>query len=321
MVLGDRVRLPYPGLTILAAVAVGGAALWWRFGFPAGITVILIGTNVGLAVMGMNFDRRRRRRALRRDLAHPTIGGGVGEIVGVDIRSGVRPIELGLATASPPPPGWFQLYWLERAEPVLLSARPIPAPADADDGVDPVVAAEVRARLRTVLRRTEAELQSNRAGELSAPQLDELRRRARGRVWARLGWIAAGIPVAALFLTAAVIGLRRDTRDDLIGGLIGAVIGLLAAGLTARAIVRLPGAVTAIGRPPALLRASGPVTVKLADWENGVWTVAIVDGPTFSVAADVARAFQTPLEYTAYFVRRGRDAELLAAEPASRLRK
>jgi hypothetical protein len=330
MLLGNRVRPPYPALAILSAVAVGGAGLWWRFGFAAGITVILIGTNIGLAAMSMNLDRRRRRRRLRRDLADATIAGGVGEVVAaaggtVDIRGGVGPIELGLAAPAPPPPGWFSVYWLEHpeaqrwnADRVLLSASPIVQPSEpTDEGVDPVVIAEVRARLRQVLRRTEWELAANRAGALSPPQRDQLRRQARGRVWARLGGIAVGILVAALFLTSALIGLRRSSRDDVIAGAIGAVVGLVAAGLTARGLVRLPGAVFAVGHPPELHRASGTVTIKETDWENNVWSVAVAGGPTFSVAGDVARCFRTPLRYTVYFVQRGRDAILLAAEPAA----
>jgi hypothetical protein len=320
MLIGPRVRPPYPALSILAAVAVGGAALWWRFGFPVGITVLLIGTNVGLAVMSMNLDRRRRRRRLRRNLTHATIAGGVGEIVApADIRSGVGPIELGLGSPAPPPPGWFYVYWLEHpqaqrwnADRVLLSARPIPEPSVVAGGSNPVVAAEVRARLRQVLRRTEWEIRSNRAGVLSPPQRDQLRRQARGSVWARLAGITVGILVAGLFLASAFIGLRRSTRDDVIAGAIAAVIGLVAFGLTARGLVRLPSLVSAIGHPPALLRASGPVTVKQTDWENNVWSVAVDGGPTFSVGSDVARAFQTPLEYVVYFVRRD---FLLAAEP------
>src|SRR5262249_32946589 len=56
--LGDPVPPPYPALAILTVVAVGGAALWWRSGFEVGITVVLIGANVGLAAMSMNLDRR-----------------------------------------------------------------------------------------------------------------------------------------------------------------------------------------------------------------------------------------------------------------------
>jgi hypothetical protein len=307
MLIGPRVRPPYPALLMLAAVGVGGAVLWWRFGFPTGITVLLIGTTVGLAAMSMNVDRRRRRRRLRRDLTHATIAGGIAEIVAVG-----APFELGVAAPAPPPSGWFYVYWLERAERVLLSARPIRQPSVVAGGADPVVVAEVRARLRQVLRRTEWDIRSNRAGVLSPPQRDQLRRLAIRRVWTRLGGITVGILVAGLFLASALIGLRRATRDDVIAGAIGAVVGLVAFGLTARGLVRLPSVVSAAGHPPPLLRASGTVTVKQTDGENDVWSVTVDGGPVFSVASDVARAFQTPLEYMVYFVERGL---LLAAEP------
>jgi hypothetical protein len=203
------------------------------------------------------------------------------------------------------------------AGPVVAAsaAGPVAAASGADpvaaaSGAGSVVVAAVRDRLRLALRRTEWELRANRAGELSPPQWDQLRRQARGRVWARLAGITVGTLVAGLFLVATILA------DSLVGGVISAVPGLVAAGLTVRGLVRLPRAVFAVGHPPALLHASGTVTVKQTDGENDVWSVAVDGGPTFSVASVVARAFRTPLIYAVYFVQRSRDdAVLLAAEP------
>ena len=273
-------------------------------------------------MLSVNLDRHRHRRRsrLRRDLVHPTIAGGSGEIIEtnsgtVDVRSGPAAIELGLAAPAPPAAGWYRLYWLEhpsapRPNPnrVLLSASPILEP--------PVVLTEIRSRLREALRRNEWELRFNRAGALSPPQREQLRRRARARVRARVIGLGAAALVSSLFLVAAVLGPRgglSGMRDDLVGGLIAAGLGLAAAGLTVGGLVRRPTTVLAARRPPALQAASGPVSVALADADNDLWAVTVVDGPRFSVAADVARAFRTPARYTVYYV----PDVLLAAEPAA----
>jgi hypothetical protein len=340
MLLGGPTPPPYAALAVLAVTAVSGAVLWWRSGFGPGITVILIGANIGLAVLSMNLDRRRRRRRLRSDLGRPAIGGGIGEVAvaagRVDIRSGTGPIELGLAAPAAPVPGWYRMHWLEHpgaprwsAGRVLLSAHPIAAPDGArtgpdtgpDAGPDPLVLAEIAARLRDVLRRAEWELGFNRTGELSPPQRDELRRAARARLLARSAGAGAGTLVAALLLVTAVLAWRRGPSDDrsaLVGGLISAGLGLVVGWFTVRAAVRLPEAAAAVGGPPPLARASGPVTATVADAENDTWTLTLDGGITFHVTADVARAFGTPLRYTVYYVSRGRERVLLAAEPDRR---
>jgi hypothetical protein len=337
MLLGGSTSPPYLALAIVAIVAVGGAALWWRFGFEVGITVVLIGSNIGLVAMGVSLEPRSRRRRLRSDLGHPRIGGGIGEVAAaagqVDIRCGTGLIGLGPAAPNPPAAGWYQMYWLEHpsagrwnAGRVLLSARRIPQPlasgGDRDHvggGFDARVVAEVRAWLREVLRRTEWEFGFNRRAELSPPQRYDLHRRARGRLGARLAGVGVGTATALLFLVAALAAWLRSPSDDqdaMIGGFIGAALGLVAAGLTVRAALQLPAAVAAVSSLPPLLWASGPVRATLTDGENNVWTVAVDGGPTFSVTADVARAFRTQMLYTVYYVLRARECVLLAAEPS-----
>ncbi|HKD96940.1 MAG TPA: hypothetical protein VKB69_04985 [Micromonosporaceae bacterium] len=336
MLLGGPVLPPYVSLGIVTAAICAGAVLWWRFGFGIGITVILVGSNIGLAAMGTNFQQRRHGRRMRSALDHPAIGRGIGEVAvtgsRVDIRSGVRPIDLGPAAPGAPPAGWYQMYWLEHrgaqrwnADRILLSARPVPRPpAPVDDrtdpghDLDPLVASEVSTRLRQVLPRTGWELRFNRAGALSPPQLAELRQRARRRVWARLVGVTVGSLIGGLMLLAALIAWRRTPsgdESDTAGGIFSLCVGLVVLWFTVRTVIRLPEAMAWVNHPPPLARASGPVTVKLEDSENNTWTVAMEDGPTFTVTADVARAFGTPVPYTAYYVVLAGDHILLAAEP------
>jgi hypothetical protein len=104
-----------------------------------------------------------------------------------------------------------------------------------------------------------------------------------------------------------------------VGGIVIAALCLaVALWLTVRTALRLPAVVVAVRRPPPLASASGPVTVTLEDWENGVWKVALADGPAFLVTADIARAFRTPVRYTVYYVERRPGNTLLAAEPTDR---
>jgi hypothetical protein len=336
MLLGGPTPPPYASLSIIGVAAMAGAVLWWRFGLGAGITVILVGSNIGLAVMGMNLDRRRRRRRLRSDLDHPRIDRGIGEVAaagaGVDIRSGPGRIDLGLDAPAAPPPGWYEMHWLAHpgaqrwdAGRVLLSARPVrqPPPPGGDreypgSRAGPVVAAEVRARLRQVLGRTEWELGFNRYGQLSPPQRHELHRRARRRAWARSVGAVVGTLVAVLMFVSAILAWRRPPAEDpdaRAAGFISAGMGLIALWITVRVVLGLPAAVAAVRRPPPLGWASGPVVATLVDSENDTWTVAVEGGPPLQVTADVARAFRTPVRYTVYYALLGRDHVLLAAEP------
>jgi hypothetical protein len=97
---------------------------------------------------------------------------------------------------------------------------------------------EVRTRLREALLRNEWELGFNRAGKLSPPQCDQLRRRARGRVWLRLAGVFAGAVAALLALTSAAITLQdraADPLNNLVAGIVGGALGLVVVWLTVRA--------------------------------------------------------------------------------------
>lgn len=199
----ERIRPPYASLAVIAATLPAGAvAWWWSMEAGMGVAVALIVANFGLAAMGMNLDRRRRRRRLREDLSKPLIRNGIGQVVSEPdgealVRAGGGETMQPGPGLTPPPPGWYRLYWLEHpraqawhADRVLLSARLIET-IEPERGHTPPAAALLAAGLERALGFDSGDLEHNRAGTLSAPQWLAVRRGLRGgMVGAAAGFLA-----------------------------------------------------------------------------------------------------------------------------------
>lgn len=148
VLVGPRVRPPVLAWVLLAVLVIveGGAGVLGAKpkvgllveGGPAGAVatmvfmMVVLGWQLLLAALVAGVpkwgDRRARRRMIA-ELAACRVGSAVGEVVGArHARVGADMIPLAAAAPPLPPPGTYQLYWLELTtgeRGPLLSVQPL----------------------------------------------------------------------------------------------------------------------------------------------------------------------------------------------------
>jgi len=312
LLVGSPERMHLFGIGLqLVTVAVGGALLLSGH-VPAAITVLLVGSNVAVVLIGVGWGQRRSRADLITHVDSPRIDSGIGQIVslpggGYEARVGADRLSCAGGGAPLPPPGWYRLYWLastayEGADRWLLSVSPQPLPGSPDLVRDAVMAG---------LGCTEQELASNRTGALAPRQRRTLLRGIRARVGAGLlllaltgaGWAAlgprvgqrlAGSPPAAAL---AALGCLLTVT----GAVLLAVVVMARTGRRLRRVLRQ-------GRPVATLRGSASVERV----HDELYRLHI-HGHRFPLDENAARAFTWPGRYAAHYL--PALDRLLSAEP------